>query len=451
LGRQYVAGTPTNHVVKIWNTADTVTPVVSATILGASTSDANGFKWVDITPYTLLAGQTYRIALDEAPCDDAWNNAWTANQYLHPTLTLGGACYGSSGAYPSTYSAGFQIYSTPALWLEDHILPSNGDMYLPGTAYINNLNVTKPPTLPGLNVPASVVWDIAYPSTSSVRIFNVSGAAFQFFGGDVATYGGQGYIDFGSQTQDLASRGLYIRNKSLAGGVVSAWTFDANNRFVSGTDGTAAYAILTAGTIGGGAITGTSFVIGANTLTSFANLSSVAGLSYASASFVKMTGANTFTLDTATYVKVGTATPATFTPANPTGVTGTTYKMQGLGAVATPLVLTTSANSSGKIRFTIDGLCPTTAVAGGNASILLCYGTGAAPTNGDAATGTTVGVALTTVSATENITFPWCKDVVITGLSASTAYWFDVQLKSGGAATTATITALEATLQELPF
>ena len=59
---------------------------------------------------------------------------------------------------------------------------------------------------------------------------------------------------------------------------------------------------VTTGTLGAGAVTGTSFAIGANTISSFANLSSIAGLSYGSPAFVKMTGANTFTLDTNTYL-----------------------------------------------------------------------------------------------------------------------------------------------------
>ncbi|TSC54202.1 MAG: hypothetical protein LiPW30_733, partial [Parcubacteria group bacterium LiPW_30] len=60
--------------------------------------------------------------------------------------------------------------------------------------------------------------------------------------------------------------------------------------------------ITTTGAIGGGAITGTSFVIGANTISSFVNLDSLADLSYVSASFVKMTAAGTFALDTAVYM-----------------------------------------------------------------------------------------------------------------------------------------------------
>ena len=60
--------------------------------------------------------------------------------------------------------------------------------------------------------------------------------------------------------------------------------------------------ITTSGAIGGGAITGTSFVIGANTISSFANLDSLADLYYSSTSFVKMTGAGTFALDTNSYV-----------------------------------------------------------------------------------------------------------------------------------------------------
>jgi len=52
-----------------------------------------------------------------------------------------------------------------------------------------------------------------------------------------------------------------------------------------------------------GAITGTSFIIGANTISSFVNLDSLADLSYSSgAPFVKMTAAGTFALDTNTYL-----------------------------------------------------------------------------------------------------------------------------------------------------
>ena len=53
-----------------------------------------------------------------------------------------------------------------------------------------------------------------------------------------------------------------------------------------------------------GSVKGISFSIGSNTISSFANLASLAGLSYVSNGFVKMTGANTFALDTNTYASL---------------------------------------------------------------------------------------------------------------------------------------------------
>jgi hypothetical protein len=79
-------------------------------------------------------------------------------------------------------------------------------------------------------------------------------------------------------------------------------------------------AIVTAGTLGAGAITGTSFIIGANTISSFTNLASLAGLTYASASFVKMTAAGTFGLDTTTYLS--TETDPIFVASYAHGITG---------------------------------------------------------------------------------------------------------------------------------
>lgn len=65
--------------------------------------------------------------------------------------------------------------------------------------------------------------------------------------------------------------------------------------------------ITVTGTITAGAITGTSFIIGANTINSFVNLDSLADLSFASTSFVKMTATGTFGLDTNTYLTSVTA------------------------------------------------------------------------------------------------------------------------------------------------
>jgi hypothetical protein len=91
-------------------------------------------------------------------------------------------------------------------------------------------------------------------------------------------------------------------------GVVS-WSTISTSGFVpyTGANTTVnlgSQALTTTGTIGGGAITGTSFIIGANTISSFANLSSLAGLA-TTVGLVKQTSANTFGIDATAYYKSG--------------------------------------------------------------------------------------------------------------------------------------------------
>ena len=88
------------------------------------------------------------------------------------------------------------------------------------------------------------------------------------------------------------------RNGFLSSGDYTTFNSKANYSFGSNNFSGTGNFVTTGG------ITGTSFTIGANTISSFANLASLAGLSYASNGFVKMTGANTFTLDTNTYASL---------------------------------------------------------------------------------------------------------------------------------------------------
>jgi hypothetical protein len=142
------------------------------------------------------------------------------------------------------------------------------------------------------------------------------------------------------------------------------------------------------------------------------------------------------------------ATPALFTPANPTGTSGGSYVMMGLGATIkmTPL-------RTGKIRYAINGKCSGNA-ANLEIGIKAVYGTGVAPANGAAATGTVIGVIFNDgVLATAGAVNPYfTKNVIISGLIVGTAYWFDVQVARAGSATgTVSISLLEATLEELPY
>jgi hypothetical protein len=81
----------------------------------------------------------------------------------------------------------------------------------------------------------------------------------------------------------------------------------------------------------------------------------------------------------------------------------------------------------------------------------LCYGTGSAPNNGDAATGTTIGI--NTLAQNSAVTLPYgvpfTKSYLITSLTPGTAYWFDVQLLTNNNATTASILNVAFTAQEL--
>lgn len=144
---------------------------------------------------------------------------------------------------------------------------------------------------------------------------------------------------------------------------------------------------------------------------------------------------------------VNGAAPATFTPANPTGVSVNTYRMQGLGSVIsmTPL-------KSGKIRITISGKCLGTATA--EIGIKLAYGTGVPPINGVAASGTVIGSTYANgiVATAGACTSIFSKSVIATGLTIGTAYWIDLQIaRTSALAATVSVQQLEATLEELPY
>lgn len=133
------------------------------------------------------------------------------------------------------------------------------------------------------------------------------------------------------------------------------------------------------------------------------------------------------------------------TPANPTATASTTLVMMGLG-VATCRI--TPVNST-RLQFTVTGQMSNT-TAGDGAKAQLCFGTGAGPANGAAATGTTLGgtPGFNAVAGGVNSAAPFTVTGIATGLTIGTTYWFDVQLAAviGG---TASITALGATANEI--
>ena len=118
--------------------------------------------------------------------------------------------------------------------------------------------------------------------------------------------------------------------------------------------------------------------------------------------------------------------PTQFTPANTTGINTTTVEMLGYGAT-----VTFKPSVTGNIKVNVTGVALGTAQ--NNATLQLRYGTGAAPANGTAATGTQiVGFTLINFPASGNLYF---LQGIATGLTVGTTYWFDIAIGSAGTQT----------------
>lgn len=120
--------------------------------------------------------------------------------------------------------------------------------------------------------------------------------------------------------------------------------------------------------------------------------------------------------------------------ANPTGTTSVTAVMMGLGGSCT---LTPVYSSRVYVEFR--GGSSNTSAAAANV-FQAKYGTGAAPSNGAANTGTTIGAATRSFPGVASTEIPFNTGGIVTGLSPGTAYWFDLNLLVGaGTGTLATV------------
>lgn len=132
------------------------------------------------------------------------------------------------------------------------------------------------------------------------------------------------------------------------------------------------------------------------------------------------------------------------TPANPTGTTNTTGVMAGLAGSITP-------TQTGRVLAIISGnMSNSTAAAGDGCKTQIRFGTGAAPANGAALTGTAVGniVSMLLERATASDPFPFSVQAIVTGLTIGTTYWFDLS-EAAVAAGTGILTNLSVSLIEL--
>lgn len=130
-------------------------------------------------------------------------------------------------------------------------------------------------------------------------------------------------------------------------------------------------------------------------------------------------------------------------PANPTQTASATYVMMGLGAAASPALIT--PNFSTRIIVEISG--NVTATNGNTATLQLSTGTGAAPANAAAVTGTQVGNQPTFTALTGALTGSFSVQAIITGLTPGVQSWLDVALKSSSG--NVSITNLSVTANEV--
>jgi hypothetical protein len=128
---------------------------------------------------------------------------------------------------------------------------------------------------------------------------------------------------------------------------------------------------------------------------------------------------------------------------NPTSTTSTSLVMAGIGGAwkFTPL-------QTGMLEIGVFGSM-NNGTTGDGTTLKIAYGTGTAPVNGAAATGTLLGNPITVTFVTGEITsgVPFSFYEYITGLTVNTQYWFDIQFESvtGG---TSSLTNLHVTAEE---
>lgn len=130
---------------------------------------------------------------------------------------------------------------------------------------------------------------------------------------------------------------------------------------------------------------------------------------------------------------------ASGTNIDPTGTTSTTGVMAGLSNLSSGCIITPA--NSGTILIIISGQAENNTGDDGF-KFDIRYGTGTAPSNGNALTGTVVGSTVTGSSVASSTTtsvpiMPFSHQGIVTGLTAGTAYWIDLGIYAvtGGTAT----------------
>jgi len=128
-------------------------------------------------------------------------------------------------------------------------------------------------------------------------------------------------------------------------------------------------------------------------------------------------------------------------PSNPGGTSSGTAVMMGLGVTTCRFTPTYSS----RVEFEIFG--DVTNGAAGTVTVRIAFGTGAGPANGAAASGTTFGSVLApSISGSSDVKV-FKNGGIVTGLTPSTTYWFDIQLSTS--TNTANLLALTCNAKEI--
>jgi hypothetical protein len=109
--------------------------------------------------------------------------------------------------------------------------------------------------------------------------------------------------------------------------------------------------------------------------------------------------------------------------------------MMGLGSTCklTP-------NFSGRVRLSFNGAFGDT-TANSSPIAQIRYGTGTAPANAAALTGTTLGTSTISLITAASTFAAFTLDAIVSGLTPGTAYWFDLALTANlGTASIASVT-----------
>ena len=389
------SATLANALTKVNNLSDVASPATSRVNLGLITSGAAN-QWM-----TGFNGSG--TAQFSQPAFSNISGTVAAAQLPNPSsTTLGGIQ--SAAAVSHQWVASISTSGVPSL-----SQPAFPD--ISGSVAASQLPNPSASTLGGIQSAAAVTsqWIASIstsgvPSLSQPAFSNLSGSAtasqMPAFTGDVTTTAG-------TTSTTIASSA--VTNAKLAN--MNAHTYKGNN-----TGSAAAPIDLTA----------TQLTAELNTVVGDSGSGGTQGLVPAPPAG----GAAAFKVLMADGTFKGRATSQSL-PSNPTGTTSSTGVMMGLAGSITP-------TATGRVLIVVSGSSVNSTALDG-LKFQLRYGTGSAPANGAALTGTTISALVSTLTGATQIAFS--TQAVVTALALNTAIWIDLSLSAttGGTASLSNI------------